>query len=149
MRPRQRPLAGQQLFETSKGGGTTAAMGKRFVRIEAAGIFIAVKMRLERPIKPLEKRLDMIPVGMNGRKPTIRVMLIECPEHDVAALVDHPASGTLQNRNRGLGRGCQKGRRLVTQQNLAQLDRNAGSRNRKPRPHRIGAAAKTPEDWEG
>ena len=95
MRPRQRRLAGQQLFETRKGGSTTAAMCKRFVRIEAAGIFIAVKMRLERPIKPLKKRFNMFPVSMNGRKPTIWVMLIECPEHDVTALVDHPASGTL------------------------------------------------------
>ena len=59
MRPRQRRLAGQQLFETNKGGGATAAMCKRFVRIEAAGIFIAVKMRLERPIKPIEKRSSL------------------------------------------------------------------------------------------
>ena len=123
-------------------------MRERRIRIEAAGIFIAVEMGLERPVKPVKKRVNMAAVGIKGRTPALRVMLVKRPEHDVTALINHPVIGALQNRNRGLVRNRQKRRRFVAQQNFAQFKRNTGSGNGKARPHRIGATAKTPEDWQ-
>ena len=117
-----------------------------FFEVKTAGIFIAVKMGLERTVQPFKERFDLLLIAAPWGEPILRIILFQRPKHDIAAFFQNLAITALQNRHRRLCRGGPERLRLVPQQDFTKLNLDATDSNCQTCPHCIGAAAETPED---
>ncbi|MNO69500.1 hypothetical protein D3C76_603540 [compost metagenome] len=136
----------EQAFELCQPGfGLLAIMLARVLRV-ALGIFVQVHLRLEFAVIAGDQCFGLLRGRRVGlQQPVLRVVLAQCPAHDVEAFFQHAGAG-IEHRHRALGRQGQQFGGLVLHRHFTDLHVAAGVTQGQACTHGPRATAERVED---